>query len=131
MDEIEVTAVDGAQALSRAGDATAVVASSPEHLGTKQTVLSALGACSAMTLQLYAKRKAWPLESVRIRLTVDRADPQSPHRIEQHVELTGDLDDEQRERLRQIAGRCPIHRMLEGPLEFEEFLVASEGVSPA
>ena len=79
-----------------------------------------------MTLKLYSARKGWPLEDVSVRVTLDepeRGDEDQTKRFRQHVELFGDLDDDQRERLHQIAGRCPVHRILEGPLAFEEVLV--------
>ena len=124
MHEIVVASTSGDRAETRRGEATVVVGSDVAHLAPTDTLLSALGSCSAMTLHLYAGRKGWPLESVSIRLTHEQENPQSAHRIEQHLTLIGDLDDEQRERLRVIAGRCPVHRILEGPIEFGETLVS-------
>jgi putative redox protein len=87
-------------------------------------LLASLGACTAMTLRLYAERKGWPLEHVSVQLAHDRihADdsrncdktPCSIERIERVVKLTGPLDDEQRQRLLAIAERCPVHRTLVG-----------------
>jgi uncharacterized OsmC-like protein len=87
-------------------------------------LLASLGACSAMTLQLYAERKQWPLEHVSVQLTHDRihADdsrdcektPCRIERIELIVNLSGPLSDEQRQRLLAIAERCPVHRTLTG-----------------
>jgi putative redox protein len=88
-----------------------------------ETMLSSLAGCTAMTLKLYSARKGWPLEHVNIKLTYEPAGKDTPHRFHQAVELVGDLDAEQRDRLLQIAGRCPVHRALEGPCEFEEELV--------
>ncbi len=88
-----------------------------------ETVLAALGACSAITLKLYAGRKQWPLTNVRVIVTAEapeKGDKDAPWRFVQTVEIEGELDEEQRARLVQIAGRCPVHRMLEGNLEFEE-----------
>ncbi len=95
-------------------------------LSPRQTVLAALGGCTAMTLKLYSARKGWPLEDVAVRVTLEepeRSAEDQTKRFTQHVELIGDLDDAQRERLQQIAGRCPVHRILEGPNAFEEVLV--------
>ena len=86
-------------------------------------LLAALGSCISMTVTMYARRKGWPLERVRVRLRQGRvhakdcADCESTsdgyiHRIERAVELEGALDEEQRARLQDIAGRCPVHRTL-------------------
>jgi putative redox protein len=74
---------------------------------------AALAACTAMTLRLYADRKAWPLE--RIHVAVDHArepDAAPPDLFCRRVALAGPLDGAQRERLMQIADRCPVHRTL-------------------
>lgn len=123
-DTLRVLATDGTQVtvmdepLAKGGNGTA--------LSPSQTLLAALGGCTAMTVQMYAQRKDWPLESVKVTVSIDEpergaADP--PRTIRQAVELTGDLDDAQRERLHAISGRCPVHRIMEGPLAFEETLV--------
>lgn len=86
-----------------------------DGLGANPTrmVEGALAACSAMTMRLYADRKGWDLKSMRV--TVTRAEGQDSHVsrvLEKRIEVDGDLDDVQRARLAEIAGRCPVHRML-------------------
>ena len=91
-------------------------------------LLAALGACTAMTIQMYARRKKWPLGRVRVALTYERVhkkdcddceDPaERAHRIERVVQLEGALSDEQRDRLLEIAELCPVHRTLREPKEF-------------
>lgn len=86
-------------------------------------LLAGLGACTAMTLRLYAERKKLPLERVSVRLSHDKihaADCESCEtetgrvdRIERHLSLTGPLDAAQRARLLEIADKCPVHRTLE------------------
>jgi putative redox protein len=78
-------------------------------------VSAGLGACTGMTLRMYADRKQWPLEEVEVHLR-HRKEPQPEGRpvdvIERTVELRGPLSDEQRARLLEIADRCPVHRAL-------------------
>lgn len=85
-------------------------------------LLAALGACTAMTVRLYARQKKWPLTDVKVQLSHDRvhatdcAECETKDgridRIEKVIELVGPLDDSQRQRLLQIAERCPVHRTL-------------------
>ncbi len=72
-----------------------------------------LGACTAMTLRLYAERKGWPLRHVEVRVVHRRADLAARDRFAREIVLEGDLDDDQRRRLMQIADRCPVHLTLE------------------
>ncbi|HET9333586.1 MAG TPA: alpha/beta fold hydrolase [Gemmatimonadota bacterium] len=92
-----------------------------------ELLLSALGACKAITLRMYADRKEWPLRGTRIRLRHSRIHAEDCanceteegmlDRIETELELVGPLADGQRERLLEIAGRCPVHRALESEID--------------
>ena len=86
-------------------------------------LLSALGSCISMTTMLYARRKQWPLEQVSVRLRQRRVHARDctectqteegyVHRIERAVSLSGELSDEQRARLQEIAHKCPVHKTL-------------------
>ena len=95
-----------------------------EDLGTSpyELLLWALGACTSMTLRLYADHKKWPLERVSVRLRHDKihaadcADCETREGridyIERDLDLTGPLDTGQRQRLLEIAEKCPVHRTL-------------------
>lgn len=80
-------------------------------------VLAGLGACTTMTLQMYAHRKGWALRAVEV-LVSGHPDGER-FVLTCRVALEGDLDETQRARLLDIAGRCPVHRMLVGTIEIE------------
>ena len=123
MADVTVQTLDGVAMRITAGRHE-LVADEPEPVGHDQgpdpyaLLLSALGACTAMTVTLYAQRKAWPLESVSVEVTKHSTHPDDCasggycHRAELHVEFVGDLDDDQRHRLHDIATRCPVARTL-------------------
>lgn len=94
------------------------LADEPEDLGgadegpaPMEMLLAGLGACTSMTLRMYAKRKEWSLEKVTVDLQHHQGKG-ADERIERHIKLEGDLTDEQRERLLEIANKCPVHRTM-------------------
>jgi putative redox protein len=74
---------------------------------------AALGACTTMTLRLYAHRKAWPLETVSVRVFHARGNLEARDTFTREVSVTGALDETQRARLAEIADRCPVHQTLD------------------
>ncbi len=87
---------------------------------------AAVGSCTLMTLKLYAERKKWPLQSVRVRVTHKRASAEGPDVFAKEVELNGPLDETQRARLLEIAEKCPVHRTLQRGSVIETVLVPPE-----
>lgn len=73
---------------------------------------AALGACTTMTIRLYADRKGWPLKHVRTGVRHSRAGLQARDRFELDIALDGALDESQRARLMEVAERCPVHLTL-------------------
>ena len=110
------------------------VADEPEKVGGNdfgpspyELVSSGLGACTVMTLHMYARRKKWDLQEVTVHIDhhKDYAEAlnevgEKPQKIDvfnKYITLTGNLDEKQRARLLAIADRCPVHRTLHGKVE--------------
>ncbi len=130
---------EGMKAVIQAREFT-LVADEPEDGGgtnlgmtPKEMLLGALGACVAITVRMYAQRKRWALEGIEIDLSTERFKaPDYPaysgagdfvHEFRQQIVFKGDLTHEQRERLLEIAGKCPVHRALTEPNFMIEELV--------
>jgi uncharacterized OsmC-like protein/fermentation-respiration switch protein FrsA (DUF1100 family) len=108
-----------------------------ENLGPTpyDLLAAALGACTTMTLRIYADRKKWPLEEAVVRLRHSRIHAEDEEqvedgdarldRLERELTLIGPLDDDQRARLLEIAGRCPVHRTLSAGVQIETNLAGS------
>jgi putative redox protein len=89
---------------------------------------AALGSCTAMTVRLYADRKGWPLDRVRVNVKHVRSSLTARDQFRREINLDGALDAEQRARLLEIANRCPVHLTLERGAEVETTLI---DVAPA
>jgi putative redox protein len=83
----------------------------------KELLASALAACTSATLRMYADRKGWDLQEVRLEIALERDEKGSRTVIDRKLELIGNLDETQRTRLLKIAESCPIHKILSGPIE--------------
>jgi putative redox protein len=97
-----------------------------------EIALAGLGACTAMTLRLYAEMKKLPLRDVIVRLSYVTEDGTGPDgqpakidNVTREIEIVGDIDQAMRERMLQIAERCPVHRMMTGYAKFNSRLAAS------
>jgi putative redox protein len=94
-------------------------------------VAAGLGACTSMTIRMYARRKGWPLEHVFVDVTHDKVHAQDAEtsketridKFTRRISLQGDLDDAQRARLLEIADKCPVHKTLETGAQIDTELV--------
>ncbi len=130
MSEVVVTSLKNLQNQVRYGAGHTLITDEPIEAGGEDAgpdpytlLLAALGSCISMTTRLYARRKAWPLEGVTVRLRQQRvhakdcqecAEDQEGfvHRIERSVTFSGELSEEQLTRLQEIAHKCPVHKTL-------------------
>jgi putative redox protein len=104
-----------------------VVADEPKESGGGDTgpspeelLAASLASCSAITMEMYADRKGWDIGDVEVRVNYEPAQRGSPTKFAMQVRLPKEMPDDQRERLMQIAAKCPVHRTLEGEVMFEE-----------
>ncbi len=116
-----------------------LIADEPESVGGLDAgpspydlLAAALGVCTSMTIRMFADRKGWPLEGVRVAVRHAKAHHRDSggsdakiDRLTREIALDGPLDDDQRARLLEIADRCPVHRTLERANEVETRLVAT------
>ena len=105
-----------------------------------ELLLAALGACTSMTVQMYAERKQWPLHGVQVSLSYEKIHAEDcaecetkvgmVDRIEVGISFTGDLSAEQQRRLLEIANKCPVHRTLVSRVQIDTRLIAADSPSP-
>ena len=137
MNDVTVTSLANLQNEVRYGDSHSFISDEPKAVGGDDRgpdpytlLLGALGSCISMTVMMYARRKAWPLERVTVRLRQQRIHTKDCQqcetleglvfRIERAVTVEGELTDEQRARLTEIALKCPIHRTLTSEIVITE-----------
>ena len=135
MAKVQARSLEKYQILLTTGE-HALVADEPAGVGDGigpdpyELLLSALGACTTMTVQMYARRKGWQVDDVRSELSFARIHASDcedceqtegyVERIQVHVHVEGDLDEAQKDRLREIATRCPVRKSLLNGLKVVE-----------
>lgn len=108
------------------GEHTLVADEPKDHGGgdsgpSPQELLAAsLASCTAITMEMYASRKGWEIGDLAVHVDYEPAQRGSPTRFRMVVDFPKELPEEQRERLMQIGAKCPVHRVLEGEVMFEE-----------
>ena len=86
----------------------------------QELLAASLASCTAITMEMYAQRKGWDVGEIAVNVNYEPAQRGSPTKFTMKVLLPKELPEEQRERLMQIAAKCPVHRTLEGEVMFEE-----------
>jgi putative redox protein len=86
----------------------------------QELLAASLASCTAITMEMYAARKGWDVGDMTVDVEYEPAQRGSPTRFVMVVELPKELPEDQRERLMQIAAKCPVHRALEGEVMFDE-----------
>ena len=140
---VKLTMKEGFRTQITAGAHTLIADEPKEAGGTDEgpspyeLLLAALGACTAMTLKMYVERKKLPITDVEVSLTFDRIhiddcescvkeerlNDQEVQHISRLIYVTGDVTEEQKERLLYIAGRCPVHVTLHSNPHVEDALI--------
>src|SRR5215204_7029046 len=86
----------------------------------QELLAASLASCTAITMEMYAQRKGWDIGDVAVHVDYEPAQRGSPTRFRMRVDFPKELPEDQRERLMQIGAKCPVHRVLEGEVMFEE-----------
>jgi putative redox protein len=86
----------------------------------QELLAASLASCTAITMEMYAERKGWNVGEVAVDVNYEPAQRGSPTKFTMDVRLPKELPEDQREKLMQIAAKCPVHRTLEGEVMFEE-----------
>jgi putative redox protein len=138
MSEVTITSLKNLQNRVDYGSGQTFLVDEPESVGGDGAgpdpytlLLSALGACTSMTLMMYARRKNWNLEKVTIRLSQERMHGKDcldceirhdgfVHLIERAITLEGDLDESQKARLLEISHACPVHKTLSSTIVIKD-----------
>jgi putative redox protein len=101
-----------------------VIADEPTEMGgknlgfsPKELLASALAACTSATVKMYADRKEWDLQEVKIAIELEFIANENKTIINRKLEFLGNLDDTQKNRLLAVANACPVHKMLSNPIE--------------
>jgi putative redox protein len=86
----------------------------------QELLAASLASCTAITMEMYADRKGWDVGEITVDVEYEPAQRGSPTRFTMRIEMPKEVSEEQRDRLMQIAAKCPVHRALEGEVMFDE-----------
>jgi putative redox protein len=109
-----------------------ILADEPTDLGgtdagftPTELLASSLAACTSITLRMYANRKGWDLQQVNVNINLQAGNASNPtSTFNREITLTGNLDEQQRERLLEVANACPVHKILTNTMHINTVLIA-------
>jgi putative redox protein len=106
-----------------------VIADEPQEVGGKnlgfspsELLASALASCTLITLRMYIDRKQWDVTEINISVDFERNSEQNVSLLSRKIEITGNVDEAQKERLLKIANSCPIHKTLTNTIQIQTTL---------
>lgn len=110
----------------RSSSGNVLISDEPESVGGKnlgfsptELLASSLAACTSATLRMYADRKGWDLEEVKLEVSLEVNREDNKTEIHRKIELIGNLDQTQRDRMLAIANACPVHKILSGTIAIQ------------
>lgn len=105
-----------------------IIADEPEELGGTNSgpapgefLMISLASCTAITLRMYADRKKWDVSKIKVEVASEKMDNKTL--LKREISLEGNLEEDQRQRLLQIANSCPVHKVLSNPIEISTSLI--------
>ena len=108
-----------------------VISDEPLEMGGKdlgfsptELLASSLAACTSATLRMYADQKGWDLQEVKLEIDLNRDEKANKTVINRKMELFGNLDEKQRERLFKVANACPVHKILTNAIEINTEIIS-------
>ncbi len=107
-----------------------LIADEPQEMGGKnlgfspsELLASSLASCTLITLRMYINRKGWNISEINIKIDFEKDDDQNVSIFTRKIEIIGEIDEDQRQRLHVIAEKCPIHKLLTNTIKIKTTLI--------
>lgn len=112
------------------GSGNILIADEPQEMGGKnlgfspsELLASSLASCTLITLRMYINRKGWNISEINIKIDFERDTDQNVSLFYRKIEIVGEIDEDQRQRLHLIAEKCPIHKLLTNTIKIQTTLI--------
>ena len=107
-----------------------LIADEPQEMGGKnlgfspsELLASSLASCTLITIRMYINRKGWNISEINIKIDFEKDDDQNVSIFTRKIEIIGEIDEDQRQRLHVIAEKCPIHKLLTNTIKIKTTLI--------
>jgi len=107
-----------------------LIADEPQEMGGKnlgfspsELLASSLASCTLITIRMYINRKGWNISEINIKIDFENDDDQNVSMFTRKIEIIGEIDEDQRQRLHLIAEKCPIHKLLTNTIKIRTTLI--------